>query len=256
MKTQPAAGTEREALVQGLGADRIGRFVDGGTPEEHAVWYYLHNLDVSTSLFEVISIAEVVMRNAMHRELTAEFGSKWYSVVDLFGNRTVKGFQQTWGYIKVKGAKTLASVDANRFVATMTFGSWCNLLDAGGFRGPEPFTAHCDYENTLWRPILHRAFPNGSGKRREAFAVANYVRWIRNRVAHHEPVIFGIPITGTQMRLTLDAAHDKVLGLVRIIDPSLEAWVRSSSRVPQLIADAQAYAIAHPTAIDSQLRLV
>ncbi|WP_158827624.1 hypothetical protein [Streptomyces sp. NRRL S-118] len=43
-----------------------------------------------------------------------------------------------------------------------------------------------DYDSTLWRKALHKAFPNSGGRRTTVFSTASDVRSLRNRAAHHE----------------------------------------------------------------------
>ena len=46
-----------------------------------------------------------------------------------------------------------------RLVAALPFGFWVSLLERGG-RSVVPSAPKRDYDMTLWRPALHRAFPN------------------------------------------------------------------------------------------------
>lgn len=47
-----------------------------------------------------------------------------------------------------------------------------------------------NYDMTLWRPALHRAFPHARKARGDIHRPLDYLRTFRNRIAHHEP-IFG-----------------------------------------------------------------
>lgn len=81
-------------------------------------------------------------------------------------------------------------------MAESTFGCWVNLLDKGGTRGDGPYRKNVDYDSTLWRKALHKAFPNSGGKRTTVFTTVSHVRSLRNRTAHHEPLIGGVPLPG------------------------------------------------------------
>jgi hypothetical protein len=50
-----------------------------------------------------------------------------------------------------------------------------------------------NYEMALWRPALHRAFPNSRRRRVDVHKPIPALRDLRNRIAHHEP-IFGRPL--------------------------------------------------------------
>ncbi|MFE4337325.1 hypothetical protein ACFRQM_51020 [Streptomyces sp. NPDC056831] len=125
--------------------------------------------------------------------------------------------------------------------AESTFGCWVHLLDKGGTRGDGPFEKNVDYDSTLWCKVLHKAFPNSGGKRATVFATASHVRSLRNRVAHHEPLINGVPLHGQSnsqgraRRLSLTDAHPEVMRLVEYIDKDFATWLGQTSRVPELL---------------------
>ena len=105
--------------------------------------------------------------------------------------------------------------------AQLSLGFWVNLLDAKGSEG-------------LWRLGLHRAFPGG---RREASrAGARYQRaWVvsqlrlmrvlRNRCAHHEVLINGVPVPGQARRMSVGQGIATYMLLTRMIDRDLAAWM-------------------------------
>ncbi|MFD5932485.1 hypothetical protein [Streptomyces sp. NPDC060333] len=70
---------------------------------------------------------------------------------------------------------------------------------------------------------------------------ASHVRSLRNRAAHHEPLIDGVPLPGQTdrrgrtRRLTLTDAHADVLRLVEYIDKHVATWLGQTSRVPELL---------------------
>jgi hypothetical protein len=45
-----------------------------------------------------------------------------------------------------------------------------------------------NYEMALWRPALHRAFPDSRRRRAEVHKPLPGLRDLRNRIAHHEPI--------------------------------------------------------------------
>ncbi|MFE6023484.1 hypothetical protein ACFQ6O_44650 [Streptomyces sp. NPDC056441] len=113
--------------------------------------------------------------------------------------------------------------------------------DKGGTRGNGPYRKNVDYDSTLWRKALHKAFPNSGGKRTTVFTTASHVRSLRNRTAHHEPLIGGVPLPGQNdrrgrtRRLTFPDAHTEVLRLVEYIDKDVATWLGQTSRVPELL---------------------
>jgi len=68
-------------------------------------------------------------------------------------------------------------VTDGKIIAELTFYIWKRLC------GP-------DYEHTLWRPTLKKAFPNKRVKRSDVADNLEIVYQSRNRLAHHEPVLY------------------------------------------------------------------
>ncbi|GGU61152.1 hypothetical protein [Streptomyces lavendofoliae] len=114
----------------------------------------------------------------------------------------MNGFKITWRNINMlvdlatwkPSPKTLQAIPAGKIVAESTFGCWVNLLDKGGTRGDGPYRKNVDYDSTLWRQALRKALPNSGGKRTTVFTTASHVPSLRNRAAHHEPLIDGVPL--------------------------------------------------------------
>lgn len=68
--------------------------------------------------------------------------------------------------------------DPDRLVAELTFGFWTSLLSR-------------DYERRLWPKLLIPVFPLMPKRERVRSKVADRlkrIRWLRNRISHHEPI--------------------------------------------------------------------
>lgn len=85
------------------------------------------------------------------------------------------------------------------------------------------------HEVTLWRPYLHHAFPAGTGRHDVDFRVGE-LHELRNRVAHHEPVL----------TVNIASKHQSLLELSGLLEPELAAHIRATSRLPELIANRPA----------------
>jgi len=98
-------------------------------------------------------------------------------------------------------------------VAALPFGFWVSLLGRGG-RNPMPGgTPKRDYDMTLWRPALHRAFSSARLRRADAHSRLDYLRTFRNRIADHDSILL---VTGWISAETRDwiAHHSRVPGLL------------------------------------------
>ena len=149
-------------------------------------------------------------------------------------------------------------------MAQCMFGFWTNLLDAGSHTGKPPRRENIDYA-VLWHDAFKHAFPGGRAEARaqRAHILANVVPgeeeaarpaaeqaaftrgWVhgicknvnelRNRAAHHEPVINGFPLNGQSRRMTAAEGHEQCRILARMIDRHLASWLDANSTVPSLL---------------------
>ncbi|MGM9335097.1 Abi family protein [Streptomyces murinus] len=198
-----------------------------------AMELYLWNVRLSAAFGEVIALAEVILRNAMAEQLATAYGATWYARTELFDDRTMSGFKTTWRNITMPAdpatgkpaQKTLHAVPAGKIVAESTFGCWVNLLDKGGTRGDGPYRKNVDYDSTLWWKALHKAFPNSGGKRTTVFTTASHVRSLRNRAAHHEPLIDGVPLPARPTAVAAPAGSP-----LPTPTPRSYAWSSTSTR--------------------------
>lgn len=97
-----------------------------------------------------------------------------------------------------------------KVVAQLMFGFWRYLSS----------NAH---EVALWRPYLHHAFPPGTARNQVDIPIGE-LHGLRNRVAHHEPVL----------AVDLQQANAQLLQVAGLVDPQLAVYIQSSSRVTAL----------------------
>ena len=157
-----------------LSAPRFKAYVrDCEGDEAVALTLYWWTIDASAAFYPPLSIFEVILRNALHEELTFHYARpEWWTVARPAGD----------------GAHLIASAQrkltwtcghtptADDVVAAMSFGFWVSLLSRSN-------------EELMWRPALYRAFrPGYRGSRREMHSHLEHLRMFRNRIMHHEPV--------------------------------------------------------------------
>lgn len=81
------------------------------------------------------------------------------------------------------------------------------------------------HEKTLWVPALHRAFPSGTDRALHVDGPVGRLHELRNRVAHHEPLL-STDVAGRLADLT---------GLAARLDPQLGQYLQATSSVPKLL---------------------
>lgn len=189
-----------------------------GDQQLAALALYEWNARISAAFFEILCHIEVLLRNAIDRQFPATDPQAPLSILDadvwLCDPATLTAESRE----RVNEAITRLQRERkhptkDRVIASLSFGFWQALFSG-------------TYEE-LWRRRLWRAFPQGSGKRREIANLTGPILHFRNRVAHHEPIFFS----------NLERHHARILQLARAIDEEAEWYIASLSRVEALLRE-------------------
>lgn len=180
-----------------------------------AIALYAWNSQVSAALFEVFGHVEVVLRNAIHEHMTSwskanGFGENWllnqHGLLDSRSELTVRK-------VMSRLVRSRVEPSADRLIVELNLGFWRFLLTS-------------NHQSTLWAKVLRRAFPNNPPHQaNRLFARVGRVHLLRNRIAHHEPLV--------QRRVDL-AAVDSYL-VIGAVCRETEEWVRKMSRVESIL---------------------
>ena len=213
-----AARLTRGRLASYLGA------TDGDV--RAAIELYGWNTLVGASFLEDLGRLEVVFRNAVDAALIAygtaqDWPQVWYRRSQLF--RGEHGPQaRTWANIEIARQRAAGQRDRQeihgKVIAELSFGFW-------------RFLCTRSYLTSLWVPAIAAAFPqhpsSGNPRRVRADVEGRMRRlyFLRNRIAHHEPI--------HQRDLARD--HAEVLELIGWICPECRAWAEAVSRTPGVI---------------------
>ncbi|MGP5397770.1 hypothetical protein [Arthrobacter rhombi] len=199
---------------------------------------------VALATFEDLATLEVAMRSAMANELAAAYGIEWYQRADLLDEDTISLIQTARRIGRLDQLSAPLAVKHGKLVATLMFGFWVKVLGRGGHHGRGPARVRRIYDTLLWKPALRNAFPNvGDFDRTKVETAARRVQALRNRVAHHEHIVWGVPLpgettaSGGMLRLPFTDAHECLLQLAGYVDAELEDWLRQHSNVPTAIRD-------------------
>lgn len=249
--TPPSRTTTPEqaaALTHAISADRLNTYLRLTDRDvERATALYIWNRDLSLAILADIAIVEVALRNALHMQLSATWGERWYADPSLrFDRRSADELKRAWNHLpdNCKRSPGRDATEPGKLVAHCMMGFWVNLLDRGDYIGDPPRRVRADYED-LWRITLSKAFPGGRAEARRSsttytrnwtHSVALQVRDLRNRIAHHESLVNGFPLPGQGRRLSAMQGHEEVLRLARMLDRDLEGWLKANTSVPELLA--------------------
>lgn len=256
-------------LQDAISVPRFQTFLDAaGNDPVRARALYVWNRDLSVAILADIAILEVALRNAMHDRASAAWGSHWYADPTLpLDERTARQLSMAWGYLHNSIKQRAGDADVpGRVVAQCMFGFWTNLLDAGSHVGTPPRRVSVHYD-MLWDTAFKLAFPGGRAEARSqrqaliaqlpnnsgqqaavlrirqtvnfsrtwVHGICKNVNDLRNRVAHHEPLINGFPLNGQHQRMTISDGHEQIRMLARMLDRRLASWIDQNSTVPALL---------------------
>lgn len=180
-----------------------------------AIDFYLWNTDVSAAFYAVLQGVEVILRNAMSKQLEIFHRDRGYS--GMWFDDPFRLLDERH-HDDIAKARFLLQRDRypitqDRMITMMPFGSWRYLLSVR-------------YEHTLWIPALRKAFPYlPSGGRRYIASRVERLHYLRNRIAHHEPIY--------PRRLHRDM--EEALEVVAAICPTAATWLEINSWAPSLL---------------------
>lgn len=207
-----------EAVHEALTAERLRSYLRASDGDlSRALELYEWNMEASSSVLRLTGMVEVIVRNALDRELTAWSERKngdtaWfaYAPLDHRGSQDVA---------KARARATQGGRRAERHgkvIAELTFGFWRYLLDSR-------------YLTALWVPATHRAFPAGADdlrqRHREVLRRMQQLHFVRNRVSHHEPIH------------RRDLARDEcdALDVIRWVSRAVGPWVEAHADVSRVL---------------------
>ena len=208
-----------------LGVDRLRSYLeDCHNDLDQALDLYAWNGQIAAAFLEDLGRLEVVLRNCFDEALTALVSSSgqqhpWFDHKQLFsglhGNRTRDDLVRA----KMRATKNgRLPVDQGAVIAELGFGFWRFLCAAR-------------HHTTMWVPALAVQFPNHPGQENASLVRADVesrmdrLHFLRNRVAHHEPI--------HRRELAIDAEMIFELALWMCADT--HAWMVSLSRIPDVL---------------------
>lgn len=202
---------------EALSLERFARYLawaDGD--RDHAIALYGQNTHLSESLYTPLQTLEVALRNRIHNTLAERKGDGWFGSgtgIVLLSHQSKQVTQAIEEL--VKAGKT---VTAGGVVAGLTFSFWTSMFNK-------------EYE-ALWQQTLHRiADPTApKGLKRKSFSARlTRIRMLRNRIAHHEPII----------AWNLCKHHNEILELIEWLSPPAANWCRENDRFPRVSGDGR-----------------
>jgi len=203
-------------LEQALSLERFGRYLDWAAGDRaRAIELYTLNTRISESLYTPLQMLEVALRNRIHAVMIEVRHENWFHDEGFL--LTTSQAEQLAKAIEDAGDGGKREPTPGRIVAALTFGFWTAMFGK-------------DYE-TLWQTTLHRigSRSDGKGLRRKHFSgPLTPIRRLRNRIAHHEPIIAE----------DLPNLYRKTIELTGWLCPAAAEWCEAHSRFPEVYPSA------------------
>jgi hypothetical protein len=193
-----------------LSLERFARYVAwAGGDREHALALYTLNTQVSEALYIALQTLEVSLRNRIHAAMSEAHGEHWFEDAAL-----IKVAHQLAQVADAKAELEEAGKEPTpgRVIAALSFSFWTAMFSP-------------DYEN-LWRSVLHKtAKRDGKGlARKDLSRPLTQIRLLRNRIAHHEPIL----------HWDLRRHHRAVRELTSWLSPPAYDWSQPLDRFDQV----------------------
>lgn len=201
----PYDGRSLTALRGSISNERFRTYLKLASGDHgNAMHMYTRNVALGGAFYGPLQTLEVGLRNAVNSILADRYGEFWFQEPALLKGHELKTTDRAAENVRKR-------LTAGRVVAELSFGFWVALFAKG-------------YEERLWRTNLYRLFtpqPN----RWELHGQLDRLRTLRNRVAHHEPIL----------QRDLQTDYDKIMWILEMLSPETAAWTEYHSRVRDVL---------------------
>lgn len=206
---------------------RLSRYVRAASGDQtKALNLYEDNLAISEALFGFLHGLEVAVRNSLHNKMTNDLGgTDWLRDGLALPWRTIPRLSFTApmnGMINDARRTAGTGTPIGKVIAELPFGFWPSLISS--------------QFHALWSVSLHKAFPHAHVPRRAVHWRLEVIRRLRNRIAHHEPILTSRNevYTGFAAQSTITLPH--LLQCVEWISPATAQWMTACTRYNQAVA--------------------
>jgi Abi-like protein len=228
-------------LERAISAPRAGRYLaatttGGRQPDpEAALRLYEYNCRLSGAAWVTIGDIEITLRNIvatavsdLHATVRPGGKHRWYDDPSWFPperkwltSEALLSIETAKKRLRDPGTDGSVRPHEGQIVAELTLGFWRYLLIAR-------------YEHTLWNPAIRACFAelshlSGSRSRKTVHQRVEALNYLRNRVAHHEPIYEPFRVPGRTDPLDPRAVLDEATELIGWANPAASTWIASRS---------------------------
>jgi hypothetical protein len=208
-----SADFDRE-LERALSYERFSRYLEWANGDRaRGIQLYTLNTKLSESFYLPLQMLEVALRNRIHDVMADTYREDWLLRTGILTLEHQHGQIED---AKAELRRERKDITSGRIVAALPFSFWTSMFSP--------------IYDTLWQQTLHRIArtPEGRGLRRKDFSTPlKTLRTLRNRIAHHEPIL----------RWNLPKHHDNAVKLTEWLSPAAADWCRTHSRFHAMYPD-------------------
>lgn len=162
-------------IEKSISPERLAVYKADGASNETALARYIYNIELSKSLYPIINIFEVTLRNSIDKALETFFNvPDWSSAIPLTQTELMMIDEA-----KIKIEKKGKEYSHSRLVSELTLGFWVALMGK-------------KYNNQNFQFfIIKHIFHGCSSKQKSSSAMQKNlaeIRFLRNRITHHERI--------------------------------------------------------------------
>ena len=180
-------------IEKSISQERLAAYKTDGASNEVALARYIYNIELSKSLYPIINIFEVTLRNSIDNALKKFFKMQdWNDAIPLTQTEQMM----------IDGAKSKIEQKGKvfshaRFISELTLGFWVALMGK-------------KYNSQKFRAFMIKNMFHGCPSEQKSSASIQKnlaeIRFLRNRIAHHERISHWTD---------LKQKHDLILDLIR-----------------------------------------
>jgi len=211
----PVTARDYAELREAISPARLTTYLrHAGGNHRLALELYAGNVNAGAALQPILHANEVALRNTVNRAFESQFGVQWPYAEGFL--RTMPRHERSTfeaGLRKLERTRRVARLATSDVVSGQTYYLWVSLLTAR-------------YDQRVWQHEFARSFPGAppSVQRAVAHATAEEIRLLRNRIAHHEPLL----------AYDLSGAYMRAVRMIRWISPGKAAWAAHRWPPPKL----------------------
>jgi hypothetical protein len=223
---------------------RMLKYFESTKDKGKAIDLYKYNILLSQSLYPLISILEVGMRNAIDAVLKKKFGPNW--IIDgrngfmihpdmvYFDEREKRKKPDTVLIDKLLKVENRLLFDGiplvhNKIIGDIGFGFWIKLMDS------KPIS--------ILKAEQLKAFKNWSGKNQVMYSQLNDIRVLRNRISHQEPICFDR--AGNLSVDSMRVHYRTVKDAIGWIDKELQGWSDNFDNCRKIVSEIEEGIVKH-----------